>query len=52
MPTLEMRRLRGDLIECYKIIKENYDPNVSKNIIYINEDSNTRGNGLKLKKPC
>jgi len=48
LPTPKHRRLRGDMIETYKIINEKYDKNVLLNIPR-NDDCRTRGNGLKLK---
>ena len=48
LPTLKYKKLRGDMIETYKIINEKYDKNVLLNISR-NDDSRTRGNSLKLK---
>ena len=42
IPTLAYRRIRGDMIETYKILSEKYDPEVS-NFINLRGDSNTRG---------
>ena len=47
-PTLEYRRLRGDMIETYKLINEKYDKNVLLNISR-SDDARTRGNSLKLQ---
>ena len=33
MVSLKYRRLRGDLIEAYKILRGSYDNNVLKNIL-------------------
>ena len=49
--TLEQRRMRGDLIEAYKIItgKEKID---SKRLFQLADTTYLRGNGLKMfKKP-
>ena len=47
--SLEMRRLRADLIEVFKIVKglENVDQSVFFNL---SEDSRTRGHQLKFQK--
>ena len=47
LPTLKYRRLRGDMIETYKIITNKYDEDSVVNL-NINENSNTRGNRYKL----
>ena len=49
LPTLKYRRLRGDMIEVYKIITLKYDSN---SVIKFNriENSCTRGNSYKLFK--
>ena len=47
LPTLKLRRLRGDMIEVYKILNGVYDLSVSP-ILVRNLDSRTRGNSLKL----
>jgi len=47
LPTLKFRRLRGDMIEVFKILNNYYDessvPNLPRNF-----DTRTRGNSLKL----
>ena len=48
LPTLSYRRLRGDLIETYKILNELYDPVVTRGILTLSEESRTRGNSQKL----
>ena len=47
LPTLKYRRLRGDMIETYKIVTEKYDHN---SVVQFkrNENSCTRGNNFKL----
>lgn len=47
LPTLKLRRLRGDMIEVYKILHGFYDGKVTPNLIR-NKDSRTRGNSFKL----
>ena len=48
LPTLKYRRLRGDMIEVFKIVKGFYDSSV---VPYLqrNMNSRTRGNSFKLK---
>ena len=48
LPSLSYRRLRGDMIETYKIIHNLYDPRVSANILNKHSDPSTRGNSHKL----
>ena len=45
LPTLSYRRIRGQMIEVYKIINNIYDKNVSENILTFrpNADFNLRG---------
>ena len=50
LPSLEFRRVRGDMIETYKIINNVYDPITSQSLFKIN-DANTRSNSFKLHKP-
>ena len=47
LPTLKYRRLRGDMIEVFKIMHNIYDPEVSPELRYYPK-SNTRGNKHKL----
>jgi len=47
LPTLKYRRLRGDMIEVFKITHNIYDPEVSHELRYYPK-SNTRGNKYKL----
>jgi hypothetical protein len=49
LPTLRYRRLRGDMIEVYKIVHNIYDSRVSCNILSLSH-SITRGNSYKLVK--
>ena len=46
LPTLKYRRLRGDMIEVYKILSGKYDSDVAP--VLITNDSVTRGNKYKL----
>ena len=48
MTTLKFRRLRGDMIEVYKIMHNLYDLSVTP-ALDRNPDSRTRGNSFKLK---
>ena len=52
LPTLRFRRLRGDMIETYKIVIGVYDKRVTENILPLNQNihQNTRGHSLKLTK--
>ena len=47
LPTLKYRRIRGDVIEVYKILTNKYDSRVN---LYLKkqQDSITRGHSLKL----
>jgi len=47
LPTLKYRRIRGDMIEVYKILTNKYDSRVN---LYLEkqQDSITRGHSLKL----
>ena len=51
LPTLRYRRLRGDMIEVYKIIKGKYDKIVT-DVLLLQQDSSTslptRGHSLKF----
>ena len=50
LPSLEYRRIRGDMIETYKILHGLYDPSSTNNLLQINHTSSTRGHPLKLIK--
>ena len=51
LPSLEFRRIRGDLIETYKIIHNLYDPKSLKDLLpLVTTDSITRSNSHKLYK--
>ena len=47
LPTLKFRRLRGDMIEVFKILNGYYDDSAILSLI-MNFDRRTRGNSLKL----
>ena len=49
LPSLEFRRIRGDMIEVFKILRGFYDPVTTKSLLEINK-SNTRGHPYKLTK--
>ena len=49
IPTLAYRRIRGDMIEMYKILTSKYDPDVT-DFIKLNTGKNTRGHNLKIEK--
>jgi len=48
LPILKYRRLRGDMIEVFKITHNIYDTTVAPDLIF-NEGANTRGNHYKLQ---
>ena len=50
LPSLEYRRMRGDLIETYKVLHEIYDPITTNSLLTINLNNVTRTNSLKLLK--
>ena len=49
LPSLEFRRIRGDMIEVYKILYKMYDPITTNSLLTIDTNT-TRGHNLKLKK--
>ena len=49
LPSLEYRRVRGDLIEMYKICNNFYDPDTTDSL-FIFSKTHTRNNGLKVEK--
>ena len=50
LPTLSYRRLRGDMIETYKILTGKYDKDVTEGFFKLRQDSDTRGHSLKIFK--
>ena len=50
MTTLKYRRLRGDMIETFKIINGIYDREVTEGLLDLDQNTRTRGNDKKLKK--
>ena len=53
LPTLSYHRLRGDMIETYKIITGVYDRVVTTGLFNLRKDSNTRGQWYNIfnKRP-
>ena len=51
LPSLAYRRIRGDLIETYKIVHGCYDPLTTNNLFEINKDNRTRSHSYKITKP-
>ena len=50
MTTLKFRRMRGDMIEAFKILTRLYDGRVTEGMFDISRSHITRGNALKLVK--
>ena len=50
LPSLGFRRLRGDMIEVFKITHNIYDPLTTKNFFIYNTHTKTRTNGYKMSK--
>ena len=50
MPTLKYRRLRGDMIDVYKIINGIYDYKVVTGFFELSDVEQTRGHNKKLRK--
>ena len=50
LPTLKYRRVRGDMIETFKVVTGIYDNRVARGLLPINNSSGTRGNRKKLMK--
>ena len=50
LPTLSYRRLRGDLIEVYKVMTGKYDPEVCEGLIVRREDDRSTGHPHKIFK--
>jgi hypothetical protein len=50
MPTLKYRRLRGDMIETFKIITGIYGNEVTEGIFDLDPTTRTRGHSKKIKK--
>ena len=49
LPTLAYRRVRGDMIEFFKILSGKYDPEVS-DFIKLRQGQSSRGHSLKIHK--
>ena len=50
LPSLEYRRLRGDLIEAYKITNNIYDPLTTHKLFCFDTDKRTRSHPFKMHK--
>ena len=50
LPSLSYRRIRGDMIEVFKICHGNYDREVNEGLLCFREDNHTRGHRFKLFK--
>jgi hypothetical protein len=50
LPSLEYRRLRGDLIEVFKIAHQLYDPTTTSSLLTFSADGLTRGHNFKITK--
>ena len=50
LPSLEYRRVRGDMIEVYKILNNIYDPITTSSLLTLDTNNKTRGHNFKLKK--
>ena len=50
LPTLKYRRVRGDMIELYKILSGKYDSEVSNFIKLHKKSHDTRGHQYKIEK--
>ena len=50
LPTLKYRRLRGDMIEVYKILHGVYDERVTSELFNIKDQARTLGHSLRLTK--
>ncbi|XP_077977758.1 uncharacterized protein LOC144433325 [Glandiceps talaboti] len=52
LTTLKFRRLRGDLIEMFKIMTGVYDRRVTEGLFKISKLHQTRGHSIKVEKKC
>jgi hypothetical protein len=50
LPTLAYRRLRGDMIETYKLTHNIYDPDTDRPLFTYSTTTQTRGHSLKLQR--
>jgi len=50
LPSLAYRRLRGDMIEVFKILHNMYDPKTTRSLLMRPDSFLTRGHDLKLTK--
>ena len=51
LPSLAYRRVRGDLIETYKIVHNLYDPITTNTLFQFDNNNKTRSHKYKLLKP-
>ena len=50
LTTLVYRRLRGDIVEVFKILAGVYDPSVTEGLLTLSHNTRTRGHSRKLAK--
>ena len=50
LPSLEFRRVRGDLIEVFKITHNIYDPLTTHSLLQLSTNNKTKGHSYKLHK--
>ena len=50
LPSLEFRRMRGDQIEVFKILRGYYDPVTTSSLFSRSDSDKTRGHKFKLTK--
>ena len=50
LPSLEFRRVRGDLIEAYKLTHNIYDPLTTSSLLQLSSNTKTKGHSFKLQK--
>ena len=50
LPSLEFRRVRGDLIEAYKLTHNIYDPLTTSSLLQLSSNTKTKGHSYKLQK--
>jgi len=50
LPSLSYRRMRGDMIDVFKIAHNFYDPQTTAELLKFHPDPSTRSNGYKIVK--
>ena len=50
LPSLSYRRIRGDMIDVFKICHDIYDREVTEGLLYFIEENHTRGHRFKFFK--